>query len=506
VGSRFAGLLVPVAAIALWQLLVATGVLDYEYLPSPLGVGHALADLAASGDLAADLAHTLGVAVLAALIAVILGGATGLAVGLAPAVGAYLMTSVDFLRTIPAVALLPVVVLSFGTGVETELILAVYAAQWPVLLNTAAGIAAVHPRQYDVARTLQLSRPTTVRAMVVPALMPEWLVGARIAAVIALLVAIVAEMIITPRGLGGGLVESMNALAPARMWAYALVCATVGYLLNATLRHIVRVAIPGSAADPAHEMTAADRVRRSMPWRGLLLPTVVLAMWQISARSDSLSFPPPDEWFKTIARMHTEGVLAPAVLRTLTTFAVGLVLATIIGAAVGIAIGASRRLDRALTPTIDFVAAMPGAAVVPVAVLLLGTSLLSGVAVVTLVVSWPVLLNAASAMRTFPSIRLEMSRTLGLSTSQRWRKVILPTLAPGIMLGVRVAASLALIIALLAEILGTGAGIGRLLLVSQQMFDAPAAWGLLAIVGIFGYLTSAALARVEVRVAIPAPA
>jgi sulfonate transport system permease protein len=135
VASRFAGLLVPVAAIALWQLLVATGVLDYEYLPSPLGVGHALADLAASGDLAADLANTLGVAVLAALIAVILGGATGLAVGLAPAVGAYLMTSVDFLRTIPAVALLPVVVLSFGTGVETELILAVYAAQCPVLLN-----------------------------------------------------------------------------------------------------------------------------------------------------------------------------------------------------------------------------------------------------------------------------------------------------------------------------------------------------------------------------------
>jgi sulfonate transport system permease protein len=97
--------------------------------------------------------------------------------------------------------------------------------------------------------------------------------------------------------------------------------------------------------------------------------------------------------------LHGEGLLAPAITQTLGTYVLGLTLATVIGAAVGVAIGASRRVDLALTPSIDFAAAIPGAALVPVAVLLLGPSPISGVAVVALIVSWPILLNAATAMR-----------------------------------------------------------------------------------------------------------
>ncbi len=128
---------------------------------------------------------------------------------------------------------------------------------------------------------------------------------------------------------------------------------------------------------------------------------------------------------------------------------------------------------------------------------------MSGVAVVALVVSWPILLNTATAMRAVPAVRLDMSRTLGLTIGERWRKVVLPTLAPGIMLGVRVAASMALIITLLVDILGAGEGIGRLLVENQQKFDARAVWGLLLIVGTVGYLTSATLARVAAQLTRP---
>jgi ABC-type nitrate/sulfonate/bicarbonate transport system permease component len=350
-GLNLSGLLVPLAAIAAWQLLKSTALLPYEYLPSPLDVLAALVVLIQTGELAADLGHTLGVALLVAGITLTLGGILGLAIGLMPAVRRYTMTSIDFLRTIPAVALVPVAVLTLGPAATTELILAVYAALWPIVLNTAGGVAAVHPRQYDVARILHFPSMTTVRKIVIPAAVPAWLVGARLAAVIGLLVAIVAEMIMYPRGLGGGLIESLNALAPARMWA---------------------------------------------------------------------------------------------------------------------------------------------------------PSLISGVAVVALIVSWPILLNAETAMRSIPAVRLEMSRTMGLSPVQRWGKVVLPSLAPGIMLGVRVASSMALIITLLVDILGAGAGIGRLLVESQQRFDASAAWGLLFIIGTFGYLTSVFLMWAEQRVAIPA--
>jgi sulfonate transport system permease protein len=496
-------LFVPLVAIAAWQLLKSSGLLDYEYLPAPGEVLSALLALVQTGEIAGDVSHTLGVALLAAGITLIFGGAIGLAIGVVPTVRRYLLASIDLLRTIPAVALVPVALLTFGPTVHAELMLAVYAGMWPIVLNTAGGVAAVHPRQYDVARILHFSPATTVRKIVIPAVIPAWLVGARVAAVVGLLVAIVAEMIMYRQGLGGGLVESLNALAPARMWAYALVCGVVGFLLNAGLRRAVRVALAGSSANPGVAVVAqpSPTLPAAAP-HGLLPLVVVLVVWQLAGTDDSLSFPPPDEWLKAVARLHGDGLLFPAIVHTLTTYALGLVLATVIGSAVGVAIGASRRIDRALTPSIDFVAAIPGAALVPFAVLLLGPYLLSGVAVVALIVSWPILLNAAMAMRSVPAVRLEMSRTVGLSQAQRSCKVILPSLVPGIMLGVRIASSLALIIALLVDILGAGAGIGRLLVESQQRFDASAAWGLLLMVGTFGYLTSVVLAWLERRLSV----
>jgi sulfonate transport system permease protein len=496
------GLFVALVGIAVWQLLKSTGLLAYEYLPAPSEVLSALLILLQTGELAGDLAYTLGVALLAAAITLILGGAMGLTIGLVPTARRYLLASIDFLRTIPAVALVPVALLTFGPTVHAELILAVYAGMWPIVLNTAGGVAAVHPRQYDVARMLHFSPATTVRKIVIPAVIPAWLVGARVAAVVGLLVAIVAEMIMYRQGLGGGLIESLNALAPARMWAYALVCGVIGFLLNAGLRRAVRAALPGSSANPG--VVVAAQPSPTLPAAapdGLLPLAAVLVVWQLAGTDDSLSFPPPGEWLTAVARLHGDGLLSPAIAHTLSTYVLGLALATFVGAAVGVAIGASQRIDRALTPSIDFVAAVPGAALVPVAVLLLGPDLLSGVAVVALIVSWPILLTAAMAMRSVPAVRLEMSRTVGLSPAQRWCKVILPSLVPAIMLGVRIASSLALIIALLVDILGAGAGIGRLLVESQQRFDASAAWGLLLMVGAFGYLTGVVLAWLERRVA-----
>ncbi|OBF26676.1 hypothetical protein A5724_30990 [Mycobacterium sp. ACS1612] len=489
----------PVAALAGWQALESMGAIQYEYLPSPRAVATALLDLVRSGELAADVAHTLGVAMLAAAVSMAAGAALALAIGLVPAVRRYSMASVDFLRTIPAVALVPIAVLTFGPVRTAEVTLAMYAALWPILLHTAGGVAAVHPRQYDVARMLHLTQTAILRKIVVPSAVPAWLVGARMAVVIALLVAIVAEMMMSSRGLGAGLIESMHALTPARMWAYALVCGMLGLLLNTAVRCAVRIALPGAPAQ-----SSGDRPTPTPPItaiQGLLPIAALLLVWQLSTSANSLSFPPPGEWFKAIARMHGGGVLSSAVLHSLGTYTLGLACAVVTGGIVGAAIGASQLVDRALTPTIDFVAAVPGAALVPVAVLLLGPGQLGAVVAVALIVSWPVLLNTAAAMRSIPAVRLEMSRTIGLSRCQRWTKVIVPSLIPGSMLGVRVAASLAVIITLLVDIFGAGTGVGRLLVESQQRFDAAAAWGLLLLVGLFGYLVSLSLSWLEGRIA-----
>ncbi|MFI6094971.1 ABC transporter permease [Lentzea sp. NPDC051213] len=231
--------------------------------------------------------------------------------------------------------------------------------------------------------------------------------------------------------------------------------------------------------------------------RGLLPLLTLLAGWQLMGDAASIALPPPTEWFKALASLHADGALLPALAETLSVYLLGLTVAVIAGALTGAAIGSSRRIDRALTPSLDFIATVPGAAFVPVAVLLLGTGRSTSVLNVAFAVVWPILLNTVTATRAIPAVRLDTARTLGLSPPARWWKLVLPSLVPAIVLGTRVASSTAMIVALLVDIFGTGHGIGRLLVERQQNLDAPAAWGLLLLVGVFGYLTATVLARVE---------
>jgi ABC-type nitrate/sulfonate/bicarbonate transport system permease component len=102
-----------------------------------------------------------------------------------------------------------------------------------------------------VAATLRLPPPSTLARVIIPASVPTWLVGARVAAIVSLHVTLVAEMVISPAGIGGGLVESLQGLNPPRMWAYVVVCGVLGVALQAALRRLVRAALPGSTTAPA---------------------------------------------------------------------------------------------------------------------------------------------------------------------------------------------------------------------------------------------------------------
>lgn len=443
------------------------------------------------GALTAAVGHTLSVTAAAAVLALVLGTGFGVALGLLPGARTWAEASIDVFRTVPAIMLVPVAVLALGPSAETEILLAGYAALWPMVLNTAGAVTAVPPHQIDVARTLHLGAFATLRKIVLPAAAPVCLVGARMSAILALLVTIVVEMVITPKGLGGAMIQALNALDPARMWGYAVVCGLVGTVVNLGLRAAYRALLPGHPSTSV----SAPVTRAPVPaLRGLLPLAAFLAVWQALGKPTSLSLPPPTQWFSALNKLMADGSLVPAVGHTLATYLSGLALAAVVGGSVGAVIGASQPVSRALSPTLDFLAAIPGAALVPVLVLLLGPNVVSGIAAVATVVTWPILLSTAAARRAIPPVRLEMCRTIGLSPRRRWCSVVLPSLAPGMMLGIRVASSVALIIALLTDVFGSGAGIGRLLIVSQQHFDAAAAWGLLLIVGCTGYLSNVVLA------------
>ena len=241
------GMMVVISLLALWQLVIAAGLVQLDYLPTPTEIAAEGLRLLQSGELVTDTAHTMWTTLVATGIATIFGATVGLATGLVGLARTYSTSSIDFLRTVPVTALVPAALLVWGPSDTAEIAVAAYAATWPILVNTAGGVRGIPPRLYDVAKVMRMGRLAWVRRIVIPAATQSILVGVRLGVVTALVLAIVAEILINPKGLGWGIAQAQNALQPERLWAYTLTAGILAYLLNVLLVWAVGRALPGSA-------------------------------------------------------------------------------------------------------------------------------------------------------------------------------------------------------------------------------------------------------------------
>lgn len=236
------------------------------------------------------------------------------------------------------------------------------------------------------------------------------------------------------------------------------------------------------------------------PIRGLLLLAVGLGAWQLLGDPSSPYFPPPSKWWTETYPLVTSGEFLPALRRTAITFVVGLAIATVIGSAIGILVGSSRLADRALGPGLEFMRILPAAALVPVVSLILGYNLQMELFLVTMIATWPILLICRSERRSLSPVLLDVPRTLGLTRWERFSKILLPAMTRPILLGVRVAAPLALIITILVEIITHVPGIGALIGSAQANYRSAQVWGLLVVTGVLGYLLNWCVTKLEVLV------
>jgi ABC-type nitrate/sulfonate/bicarbonate transport system permease component len=233
------------------------------------------------------------------------------------------------------------------------------------------------------------------------------------------------------------------------------------------------------------------------PLRGLIPLILLFVVWQVFATDDSPYYPRPSTWWDELVKLWRDGSLTPAVGATIETFAISLVVATILGALVGALIGAWGIMHKALNPTLEFLRAMPSATVVPIFVLLIGYDQRMKVAVVVFTAIWPIMLNVMSAVRDINPVLMDTAATLHLNWFDRSRKVLFPSLLPAILLGVRVAAPIALIITLLVEILTGVSGVGALIATAQTNFQSATVFGLVVVAGFFGLLVNALVAFIE---------
>lgn len=244
------GLLTAVALAGLWELAVGSGAVDFEFLPAPSGVAGGLGSVASSGDLWAAASHTLRSTLAGWAVASVVGVGLGLGLGLSGTAWRYSMASIEVIRAIPPISLVPVALLVFGFSMRMELTLIVYVGAWTVLVNTIDGVRGVRAELLDVARILRMSRLATIRKVILPGAAGSVVVGLRLALSLALVLAVVAEMIGNPRGLGNALVRSQQALQPEQMFAYVVAVGVLGVGLNAALLRACARAFPALGAGP----------------------------------------------------------------------------------------------------------------------------------------------------------------------------------------------------------------------------------------------------------------
>lgn len=239
------GLLTGVALLVLWQLAVMVGLIDFEYLPKPTEIAGGLKTIASTGELQDNLVHTLTASLTGWLLAAVVGIALGVALGLVRPVWQYSMASFEALRALPIVAFVPVAVLLLGFTLKMEVIVAFYAALWPIMLNTQAGMRSLDRRLVEVGDVLALTRRERLWKLMLPASTSHIVVGLRLGLSVSLVLTLVAEMVGNPAGLGFALIQKGQTLNPDQMFAYVIVIGLSGIVLNAVLMLLARVAFRG---------------------------------------------------------------------------------------------------------------------------------------------------------------------------------------------------------------------------------------------------------------------
>jgi NitT/TauT family transport system permease protein len=228
-------LVLPVLLLIAWEVAMRVSGIQSDSLAMPSQIAVAFYDALLDGTILQRTAETLR----AVLIGLAIGGGSALlasiVLGLVPAAARLMQFSVEVLRPVPAVALIPVAILTLGFGYAMEISLVAFATFWPVLIYGQAAIVNIEPQLLDVSRVLRLGPVGRITKVVLPATLPRYFVAFRLATAVALIVAVTVEIAANPLGIGYELMTASQSLHPDLMFALVLWIGLVGWALNGTL-------------------------------------------------------------------------------------------------------------------------------------------------------------------------------------------------------------------------------------------------------------------------------
>jgi sulfonate transport system permease protein len=222
-----AGLL---CVVFLWHLVTAGGFVSKAFLSTPTATLDALMWGLRTGELVGQLKATvirmLNGWLLASMVAIALGSL----VGISETARAYLRPFLAFARSLPASAVIPVAISLVGLGPAMVLGVIVFGSVWPTLLATVQGFASVEPRLKDVAQVLHLSRVQFILKVGLPNAVPDILAGMRLSLTVALILAVIGEMLSGQEGLGSAILLAARAFRAPDLYAGIALLGLIGFI------------------------------------------------------------------------------------------------------------------------------------------------------------------------------------------------------------------------------------------------------------------------------------
>jgi sulfonate transport system permease protein len=233
-------LIVLLGLLAVWELAASTGWISPVFLPPIENALSALVDLAGDGTLLRAILGTTFRMLVGFAFATAVGCGLGILIGLSPRARRYIEPSLEFLRPLPASAIIPVAILMLGLTKTMIIFVIAFGSLWPTLLATIQGIKSVEPRLFEMARTMELSQRDVIRTIVLPSALPDIFAGLRLGLTVSLILAVVTEMMSAEPGLGSIILQAARSFNSSDLFAGVIVLGALGFCINAMMEQLQR--------------------------------------------------------------------------------------------------------------------------------------------------------------------------------------------------------------------------------------------------------------------------
>jgi NitT/TauT family transport system permease protein len=246
--DRLIGVLSPLMLLVLWELFVRIHLINPQFFPAPSSVALTLVRLAQTGELWINL----GVSLRRLLFGFVIGGVPALLIGIAMGLSRPTRKFIDPLIAstypIPKSAVLPLVLLIFGLGEESKVVMVAMGVFYPVLMNTVTGVVSISKIYFDVGNNFGADRWTVFRTIALPGAAPFILTGVKLGIGMGLILISIAEMIGADSGLGYMIWNAWQLMDVETMYVGLFVIAFLGFAFNLALDEVERWFLPWRVA------------------------------------------------------------------------------------------------------------------------------------------------------------------------------------------------------------------------------------------------------------------